>query len=429
MHGLPDRAPWEAAAFDRMRRAARMVDRFPLDGTMTPEMIAQGDTNPHPQVFPVTEDLLLSEEQVHHLLSELPCPLPLEHAVLRVDEHPADPVLLEIPEQNDGMFPETKFPSAHSLPPPSSSSSRKSGSRLASPALAMSPGRWLFVSFAALTVSGGIAWLIQAPSSVAPPRRSGAAAVLAQAKALPPPGQSADKHGTSALTVEGMVIDSFDYPYGSELNAKAGGVGWGAAWAGGRTTITPGSLSPGNLVPSGSGGHVVLAASDQIFLGRAYSSETFGTPESLRLLWASLVISHTGGSSADGGDVYINFFSNTKINSVIRLTLSEQGHSLHLRAGGAKPVAIAGERGTPARIVVRIESKASGPNVFDVSMDIWVNPSKSAGLPAPELSSVAKGVVLPDSPGFALQKPRQRELGVTRIDDILLAPKATAVLP
>lgn len=375
---------------------------------------------PGRDLLPVTEDMLLTEEEVERLLSEVPGPFELSQAVLQFGESPAPAAGTS--ETAAPVAPGAPVAAMPFLAHQGPTGLPSSGKRLAARDRRNSSARWIFLAVALLCVAGAGVWFA-IPPAARPPKKQNATDILAHANRLPGPAV-ADGDAAGAI-----VSDLFDYPHKSELKGHAGGAGWDGPWTATKAIIAPGSLIAGQSASGKSGGHVSLAVAEQSGLARLYAkSVVLPDPKSGGEWWASLLVSHTGGSTGDGGELWINFFSGANINSVIRLTLTEKGRALQLLGGNSKPVAIQAEPGGAIRIVARVQAKPAAGGKFDFLMDVWINPGKAEALTKPGLALSLKGAAMSGHPGFSMQKLLQKAPGTTRLDQLIIGRTAAAVM-
>lgn len=399
-------------------------------------------SQPPEDLLPVTDDLLLSEEQVQQIMDAHQMDGPLGEARLQTGN--LGDAVLTPPPPPPRIVKQSPAPVV-----------RKIVRRVAAAPGPQSSAVPLIAAAAVLILGGaGVAWwLLQKKpnfSAATPikvdevvksiPAVSAAAATPASGEkptiatnSPPTMAKAIAKSSPPAVHTKAVLAaDRFDYDPGIALKGKEGGIGWNGPWTAPETTIAGSSLIGGLPGAAGSGGHAVLNAAAQVAISRPFAAPPWDAATGGEW-WTSLLISLSGGDAAEDCELWINLQSAAKIDAVIRLTLTQKGSSFRLTGtGAAKPFGIEWEAGAPIHFVARTRATPAVVGSFDWQTELWLNPIPEdllKGKGKPELILEAKGAAAPSFFGVCIQKPARKSSASIRIDEILLGKSPAAVVP
>ncbi|MCE9611103.1 MAG: protein kinase [Chthoniobacter sp.] len=127
-------------------------------------------------------------------------------------------------------------------------------------------------------------------------------------------------------------------------------------------------------------------------------------------------------------ELQANVFSETAMDEVIRLSFSETAGRLTVVSFPARGSAtLPGPAHVPQPLLIRCQATPAGPGRFNVTLDLWANPTLAA-LGPPAFSAAASKISLPNRIGVLFQKKPTLTATTTVIEGLVIGKTAAEVL-
>jgi eukaryotic-like serine/threonine-protein kinase len=234
---------------------------------------------------------------------------------------------------------------------------------------------------------------------------------------------------TSKRPAQLIASDGFEYSGRKSINGMKGGDGWAGPWKGLLATAEGESLEAKRF-PARGASLVIPPAEKEVTISRVVgTSNRFGVDPKRDSTWFfACLLQHGSGSPTPGGDVKINPFSSSDVNSLVRFTASDVGGKLQLTLNDEKNSIEVADPSTPVFLVLQMTlTKAEKNGKSKLRTALYVNPEIDSKWPHANDQKVEKtipNVTLPKELGLLIRKP-PRSGATTRIDEIRFARKAT----
>jgi hypothetical protein len=219
---------------------------------------------------------------------------------------------------------------------------------------------------------------------------------------------------------ETLVVESFGYASGTDLQGQKAGRGWLGSWETRGARLRDTSLNyPGHKT---SGGSMVLPAGNETVTARRVAgpvSRMLSDSKKQGHWYFSALISHPHQAAGSGGEVRVYPLDPGDRGNGLHITLADTGAGLRISLAGAQAPVVIPNSNDAVLLVCRIDVTNPNNGRWDLAASLLVNPSlerpgfKEAGKP---MKMEAKGAVLPVQTGVLIRK--EPGLAETTIDEV-----------